>query len=112
MAEMAKRVPELEKNGTNRFADRCRLPTPKTEGRSSEYLIARIKRDRPDIADRMESSDGGDGQEGADTGEAWWRPNLKATSVTEVGKRGRNHRIPRRPHQARQASRINLGNPS
>lgn len=53
MAEMAKRVPTLEKNGTNQHGGGYRLPTPSDVGRSSEYLIARIKRDRPDIADRI-----------------------------------------------------------
>lgn len=53
LSALAQKVPELSKNGTNRFSDRSRLPRPISEGTTSEYLVARIKRDRPDIAERI-----------------------------------------------------------
>ena len=56
MAAMAKRVPALEKNGGDRAKDQVGLPNLKTGNQNSEYLIARIKRDRPDIADRISIS--------------------------------------------------------
>ena len=66
VAEKAKMIPELDINGRRRKPVSSELPRglipssssswlPRGSGEStnSEYLVARIKRDRPDIADRM-----------------------------------------------------------
>jgi hypothetical protein len=74
MAAMVEKVPPLKKNGANQhivsaelpipLGEKRRghrrgsgLPRPSGENRNSEYLVARIKRDRPDIAERMINGD-------------------------------------------------------
>ena len=51
MAAMVKETPELSKHGTNQIGG-VKLLKSSSHGPTSEYLVARIRRDRPDIADR------------------------------------------------------------
>lgn len=53
IAELTNKVSALEKHGTNQHKDGVKLLKSTKNGPTSEYLVARIKRDRPDIADRM-----------------------------------------------------------
>lgn len=47
-------VPELQEHGTNRYTDsRGSNTTSKSNGRGKEYIIGRLKRDRPDLAERV-----------------------------------------------------------
>ena len=56
LSELAKDVPVLNPNGTNQHSlgcDKKENVTPKERGNSKEYRIAKLKRDYPEIAERL-----------------------------------------------------------